>query len=201
MTNRLAAVLGFCVLAVAAHAQTRVVQREWYDGNRREIVWMAVDQFATILEPGAAARTAAAVEQRVRADEPKATLIKRTGSASFFEVADGREFADHKRALAGSPGVAFVSPVFYRDAVQPEHAMALTGEIIAGFTSPRDAAALAAFATSHGVTFVKAVAAVPNTFIFDARTSPDLLALANGMRTAPGVAFAMPNWIQAVSRR
>jgi hypothetical protein len=183
-----------------APAAAAPVERVWYDGDRPVRIWMAPDQVAVVYEPATAARSMRTAEQSVRSTEPAAVLIHRNGPVAYFRINDGQHTrTDHVRALKNEPGVRHTGPAFYESpTMRNTEAMALSGEIIVGFDGPADAKA---FADAHGIAVVQAIAAVPNTYLFDARAVPDSLSLANNLRREPGVKFAYPNWYRHVAPR
>ena len=192
------------MLPICAIAQERsaLTERVWYDGDRREVVWMATDEVAAVLLPGASAPLVIeSAEQKLRQIEPAARLVKRTSTAVFFEIADGHDVATHQAALRDAAGVAFASPVFYPDPQKSNAAMVLTGEVLVGFSRRLETPAIETFAKRFGVTVLRELRGVPNVFVMDAHRAADLLTLANTMRSAPDVALAMPNWVKAVTTR
>jgi hypothetical protein len=177
------------------------VERHWYDGARQRIVWMAPNEMAVVFDPAAAPKTRSEAEQRAAQSTPGAVLEKQQGLVSIFRLPDGTDTDRPTRALRNESGVRHASPVFYEGSIGPDNTLVLSGEIIVTFQAAMSDEALAGFSTKYGVLLIKALDALPNTFVFDARSAGDSLALANTIFESGQVALAQPNWIKNATRR
>jgi hypothetical protein len=188
--------------SLGASAQIPVdgpVERIWYDGHRPRHVWMAPDQFAVIFDATNPPATPTAAEQMVRMAEPAARLLRKNGSVAYFRTAAAQRGGDRARTFRSRAGIRHSSPVFYES---PDLAagdpLALSGDIIVSFSVAVDPER---FAADHGITLKRVIDFLPRTYLFDARSAPDSLTLANAIRREPGVDAAYPDWIRNVTRR
>lgn len=182
---------------VARAQQSPLVERVWYEGDTPRRVWMATDEMAVVFDGRNSPRAA---QDRFEAQTPQAALMKQDGTVAYYKMPQHSPEQDVAAARRES-GVRHASPVFYQNPGNPRSAMALSGEIIVSFRAEPSAQLLDQLTKRFGLTLVQKLDFVPNTFLFDARSSTDSLDLANTIRTSGGVAAAYPNWIRSFGRR
>jgi hypothetical protein len=177
------------------------VERHWYDGARQRTVWMAPNEVALVFDPAAAPKTRSDAEQRAARSTPGAVLEKQQGLVSIIRLPDGIDADGPTSALRNESGVHHASPVFYEGGIGPDNALVLSGELIISFNAAMSDEALARFSAKYGFQLIKALDVLANTYVFDARSAGDTLALANTIFESGQVALAQPNWIRNATRR
>jgi hypothetical protein len=201
----LAGLVLFPVLRTPALAQPGDgTKRFWYNGDRKEYVWMADDEIALIHKRHVSRENLQGAENALRRFIPQATAQKFSKLVTLYKLPQAETSETFRflwRELHGQPGVQYMSRVMYRGERRDDTRMAMTGEIIIHFRTSQTEEELKNFEDRFGVKMVRSFGFSPNTYLFDAREVDDCLGVANEIFSSGTVKYAYPSWLRTYSLR
>jgi hypothetical protein len=177
-------------------AESQLTQSyNWYDGNRKETVWLnpqIVAEFNPSKQGVAAARSADPAAKTM-------TLKRNQGTVRLWQLNNTGDSA--VRSMTTSNAAGKYSPVFHAGSTSNSAMRALPGNIIVYLNPTWDATTVANWIKSRKLDVVKKLEIGPNIYVI--KTAPGLEALntANALYLSGEVAAAFPDWWQEVSAR
>lgn len=179
----------------------------WQENGRRMRAWTMFDEVAVFRGKAQDKEDRKIFEQQMRGIAPKRDILTMTPFISMIRTQklEASRFASRRGMetlvgrAAGAPNRP-VSPVFYASG-SPESRMkmALTGEIVATFSTQPTARELERIEQEFGLSLVQGV--TERSYLFEAETPWISLEKANELNRSGLVSEASPHWLKTKTRR